>query len=1050
MANCAPGRKQVTRMLLLFCLAAVAVSGAAWLFYMQEVERQLFRIKIESSQEVARHQEFITHELQSITTDLFVLGNLQVIRDAVEQFTPEQAQAVAQAFLTFAQEKERYAQIRLLDRQGNEQVRVDYGNGGAYIIPPHLLQSKADRYYVRALLTLHPGEVYVSPLDLNNEHGHIAVPRQPMLRIGIPLFTRQGYRQGILLLNYLGTNILSHLHGESSSFPNQWMLVNQEGFWLHHPDSKVEWGFMFPEGRTWTIGRTFPEVWSHIQSHREDAEGLETPDGYFFHSVIFPDQVVQHHHQESPPDQAVPTKAEPTQSWYLIKHVSREALNAEFQPLLNALVFGSTAILVIVGYSFIFWARLSGQRQKVETARWSSETRFKAILETMADGIITTDANGLIQDMNPAAEHMFGYSDADLLGQPLDQVVLFSPDAGQSGSALPDLLLSIKEGMDTHLHVELFGQRNDGTIFPLDLSATKVSLYDDLIVTCILRDITVRKQTEQDLQAITQDLAIKNTQLTEAHQQALAAVQAKSRFLATMSHEIRTPMNGILGMATLLLDTRLSTDQRECLETVHSSADALLLLINDILDFSKMEAGKLTLEHQDLDLRLIVEDVLALLAQQAQKKSLELVAMIPPGMPTQVTGDAGRIKQILTNLVGNAIKFTKQGEVIVELIDLHTDSHQQTIRVQVRDSGIGISPEGQTRLFESFSQADESTTREFGGTGLGLAISKQLVEQMGGTIGLTSTPGQGSQFWFTIRLPRIVKENSLDQSPPSHLQGLHLCLMHSHRPSLHILKAYTQFWGIRSECVLNAESAFQVMRDAAERGDPVDLFLLDHQVPGMSLADCLRTMQADPSLANIRVVALTAMHPGGPLTGTPEIELAGQITKPIRFYQLYQVLSQVRQKSSERLKENTPPHAPSPEPASADIGTRPPLRILLAEDNIVNQKVAVRMLEKLGCHVAVASNGEEAVEAVIRETYDLVLMDCDMPVMDGCRATQQIRQTENGKRHIPIIALTANAMPEEHEHCLQAGMDDFLSKPVKIEILAEKLRHWGSAAPVSG
>jgi PAS domain S-box-containing protein len=714
--------------------------------------------------------------------------------------------------------------------------------------------------------------------------------------------------------------------------------------------------------------------------------------------------------------------------WTVTADVRRYEAVAGVRDMRSTVIGISSVVGAVMLASIVLVASTLLRREDAERAAAENEARSRAILDAATDAFVAVDADGRVLEWNGQAEDVLGWRRDQMIGRLLFHTILPERLRPEEGHDVP-AFLATGSGPVLNARTEMAALHRDGHHVPVEMLIWPSDVDGARTFNVFIHDISVRKSFEAEI--------------AEARDAALAASRLKSEFLANMSHEIRTPMNGVLGMTALLLDTDLQRDQRSYAEAVRTSGEALLDILNDILDFSKIEAGKLDIETIDFDLRSVTEEVAEFLSMRAHARGLELLCLLPDDLPPVVLGDPGRIRQILTNLLGNAVKFTEHGEIAVELTIEDRTPTGFTGRFAVRDTGIGIAPENQAALFESFSQADASTTRRYGGTGLGLAISRQLVELMGGEIGVRSERGQGSTFWFTLPFevgdaPPVVPRPSID--------GLRVLVVDDNATNRTIVERFLASWRMESVLVAGADEAVEVVKAAQEHGTRFDLALVDLHMPDIDGLGLARRITDDPSLAPMPMVLLTSSAQRGQAAEARAAGMAGILAKPLRQSQLYDTIATVLGRRDVDTEE-----APAPAARAPHVGA-PVGRVLVAEDNRVNQLVASGILRGLGYEVEIVADGEAAVSAVLASRYDAVLMDCQMPGVDGYEATERIRALQSGDTRTPIIALTASAMTVDRDRCIAAGMDDYVSKPVTRETLEAAMARWvevpdGSHAP---
>ncbi|MBS1259574.1 MAG: Sensor histidine kinase RcsC [Candidatus Scalindua arabica] len=1185
-------------------------------------QRQEAEVSTENTQIVERKEGFQSFmhgtfaDLSNLSKHKSIMTLARALQTEYDGHTLDLLGDVENLFSTFSQVKRIYDQIRFLDNTGHERVRVSFDDDTARIIKGTQLQDKSERYYFKEAINLQPWEIYISPLDLNVEHGKIEYPYKPVMRFATPVFIDEK-QAGVVVLN-LKADIPLFLHRKMEREEiEDYILVNKDGFYLHHPDKKKEWGMMNSLNRSHhNVRRDYPHIAEQILSGKEGKVYLPSGD-IIIYKPLFPNSGSDSNRfwvffkQIKGVDYPISASAwfdtatKAINSGLAISNVAGDEVNtiilemgfaAKRKAVTNISVF---AFSVLAFGFFIWWSRnrvlkpilqLTGVTQKIAegdlsyraeimsgneigslaanfnkmtssltdeiTERKQNEENLRKLSQAVEQSPVTvviTNIEGDIEYVNKKFTQVTGYSYEEVIGQnprilksddrtpeeykdlwetiisgkewrgefcnkdkngtiywesasispvkndagvithfiavkediterkrieenlrKLSQAVEQSPvtvmitdiegkieyinskftelTGYTSEDALghtPRILQSGKTPLEEYKklwetiksgnewHGEFCNKKKNGILYWEHTSISPVNNEQGNTThfVAVNEDVTERRQMEEMLKRSEKVAMVKMKEANESKRKAEVATNAKSEFLANMSHEIRTPMNGIMGMTDLLLDTKLTDEQRKFTATVRNSSNALLTIINDILDLSKIEAGKMELENIDFDLKIAVDGTIDILAIRAHEENLELSCFIDPEVPFLLHGDPGKLRQVIINLVNNAMKFTNDGEVAISAnLEKETESHA-TVRFAVRDTGIGIPADRMDRLFKPFTQVDTSTTRKYGGTGLGLTICKQIVESMGGQIGVESKEGKGSTFWFTV----VLGKQSTEQQPVELgvIENIRVLVVDDNDMNRHIFRKHLESWHCRVEEAVSAAEAIKELSDAVNVKDPFKIALLDYCMPEVDGESLCREIKADPQLKDLILVMLTSVGRRGDAEHFGKMGFAAYLTKPLKKSQLLDCLRLVTGESSS-VGKYTAGQIVTQYSISEDHKQR--VSILLAEDNMVNQKIALRLIEKkLGYHADAVANGKEVIEHLEKKDYDLVLMDCQMPEMDGYEATRVIRDESSSVRNhrIPIIAMTANAMKGDREKCIEAGMDDYITKPIKRQEFAD-------------
>jgi signal transduction histidine kinase/CheY-like chemotaxis protein/HPt (histidine-containing phosphotransfer) domain-containing protein len=967
----------------------------------------------------------VSIEMGSLFGNLSDLMHRRSIVRYLDEPNTKNLNEVKTSFLLFSKDNPQYDQLRLLAKDGQEILRINALNGNSWLVPDAELQNKADRYYFKDAVPLRPGEIYTSPLDLNVERGQLELPHKPMLRLAVPLRDSQGTVQAVLVLNYLGDVLLRKLHNRLEFQRQTVMLLNQDGYWLHG-GGEDDWAFMFPERKGRTFAAAFPALWQAMNA--APSGQFQARQGLYTYAtiVLTPDALPGLDSLRS----HVPAAFR--QTWKVVTFTPAAVLAQVRWQLWPLYATGAGLVLVLNVLGAYLHASRMLERKRAEEALGASEARFRGLVETSPNLIWETDTEGRFLYASPRAEALLGVPPGQLLGTMRcgfglddDGLDAASDDPAEAADDATDDATAAAADDDGRWprNCERICRTPDGIERVLEISSVPMRDGRGRIIgrRGVAHDITEQKQTQRQLDA--------------ARREAELANQAKSEFLARMSHEIRTPLNAVVGMTHLALKTELSPKQYDYLTKIRRSADTLLAVINDILDYSKIEAGKLSIESVPFDLDAVVGSVVDINSLNAEEKSLEFLLSVGDDVPSGLVGDPLRLGQVLLNLVGNAVKFTDSGEV---LLSVHRESIHETgvrLRFAVRDTGIGLTEEQRVNLFKPFSQADGTITRRFGGTGLGLSICQRLVERMGGRLEVESALGRGSTFTFALDFPLSETPRKSCLEDACALEGLSALVVDDNATSRQILGEILESLRFTHFEAASGEEGLRLLERAE---NDIRVVLLDWKMPGMNGVECARRIRSMGLARPPAVIIVTAYGREEVRREAELVGVEGFLLKPVSRSVLYNTIA-VAVGHTPALDKCLPDV-----PAAAEDGPHGRLkgrRVLVVEDNEINQQVARELLEGVGVAVSLAGDGEQALAALAAESFDAVLMDVQMPVLDGLETTRRLR-AEGRFDALPIIAMTAHAMDRDRRESLAAGMNDHVNKPIDPRELYAALTRW--------
>ena len=951
------------------------------------------------------------HDFESILYDLDMLTDSGYMTEFLANGDDTSKEHLTHQFQFVAKERRVYDQVRFIDDQGREMIRVNADQqGNTTVVDASQRQNKADRDYFKSAIALNATEFHLSRFDLNVEHGQIEVPHKPMIRFSAPVFDREGRKRGVVVQNFLGDVILDSIRTVFQQSRNEIFLIDQEGYFLLTPHAEDAWGFMF--NRPITFQARFPGMEKYLQNEEEEG-AYRTNQGQFIYKTLL----------IALRDDLKPRFSRNVQRWKIVIHIQ-----SSLWSLADLTEHPIAAVIllccVLVGF-FIAWIvtsiLVSRQLSEQSEAAALRELEFQKLALDEHAIVSVADVQGNITYINEKFISISGYSWDELLGN--NHRMVKSDE--HSPEFFRTLWQTISSGKTWHGEVKNRAKNGD----PYWVRATVVPCLNEkgkpFKYVSIRTDVTAMKALEASL--------------VGAKEAAEAAGRAKSDFLANMSHEIRTPMNAIIGLSHLCLQTRLTAKQKDYIRKVHNSATSLLRIINDILDFSKIDAGRLDMESIDFTLEEVLGNMASMISLKAQEKHLEFLLETAVDIAPSLVGDPLRLGQVLINLANNALKFTEEGEVAVVTEVL--DRGEAFIRLQftVRDTGIGMTPEQKAGLFQAFTQADASITRKYGGTGLGLTISQRLVEMMDGKIRVESMPGVGSKFIFDARFGvsnRVIEKSLV---PSLDLRGMKVLAVDDNESARNVISDYLNSFTFQTSIAVNGKEAIVMVQEADMAGTPFDLVVMDYMMPEVDGITAAAKIRHELGLSRVPVIIMATAYGEEHVVkrAINEAQVDGFLVKPINQGLLFETVMEAFGQTKNAGGQEGMAYASGSNFKVVLSGAK----ILLVEDNEINQQVARELLEQANITVLMAENGQQAVDIVFRESLDGVLMDVQMPVMDGLTATREIRKDPRFA-NLPILAMTANAMSGDRELCLDAGMQDHIAKPVDPSKMFSTLAQW--------